>query len=332
MTCRVSSLTFEDFTSVHSDWLDLQAESRESFVFNFPIFKSAWWDIFGQGELAIATHWNECRATLIAPLYVLDGDVRFIGSEDLFDYNDFIYSAGQSDLELEGMIGAVLDYIIHMKEVERFSFISLPALSPTVKALVTMSEKRGWRVSVEEEDSAPRIELPADKDAYLKMLNKKNRHELKRKMRRLENSGSVLFEEFAKPDEIQAEMDDFFVLHRMSTREKERFLTPIRERFFRRIMSDMARSGAVRLYFLSVNSVRTAVSLCFVSDGVKYLYNSGYNPDYGNLAVGLMNHALNIWGSIRDGYTVFDFLRGNETYKSRLGGVPAPIMRISIDI
>ena len=72
-----------------------------------------------------------------------------------------------------------------------------------------------------------------------------------------------------------------------------------------------------------------ATSLSFVYKGVRYLYNSGYNPIYSNLSVGLMNHALAIQSSIELGHRVFDFMRGSEAYKYHLGGIDRQIYAVT---
>ena len=62
--------------------------------------------------------------------------------------------------------------------------------------------------------------------------------------------------------------------------------------------------------------------------GTRYLYNSGYDPEFRDLSVGLINHAYGIRASIAEGIKVFDFMRGNEPYKYHLGGRDRAIYRI----
>ena len=115
----------------------------------------------------------------------------------------------------------------------------------------------------------------------------------------------------------------------MSTPDKNEFMTEDREQFFTKIAVELAREGITRLTFLEFEGQREATSLSFVCGGVRYLYNSGYNPAQYKLSVGLLNHALSIKSSIQDGSRIFDFMRGNEPYKYHLGGVDRQVFALT---
>ena len=63
-----------------------------------------------------------------------------------------------------------------------------------------------------------------------------------------------------------------------------------------------------------------------------HLYNSGYDPEYGSLSVGLISKVMCIRDSIERGKRKFDFMKGDEPYKHRLGGREIPIYRCRIDL
>ena len=101
-----------------------------------------------------------------------------------------------------------------------------------------------------------------------------------------------------------------------------------RENFFREISINMSKVGSTRLRFLEVDNKKVATSLSFLKDNVKYLYNSGYDPEYSYLSVGVLNHVLSIQNSILEKHTIFDFMRGDEVYKYRLGGVDETVSKL----
>ena len=74
-----------------------------------------------------------------------------------------------------------------------------------------------------------------------------------------------------------------------------------------------------------------ATSLAYKVGSTKYLYNSGYLPERSWLAVGLLNHAINILSSIEEGIEVYDFMRGDERYKYHLGAVDRHIFTARLD-
>ena len=102
-----------------------------------------------------------------------------------------------------------------------------------------------------------------------------------------------------------------------------------RERFFRRAALLLAETGITRLSFVELDGVRIASSLSFVCCGTKYLYNSGYDPAYGRLAAGLLNHAYNIRRSDRSRTVCVRFHAGDETYKYHLGGQDRLLYRLT---
>jgi CelD/BcsL family acetyltransferase involved in cellulose biosynthesis len=72
--------------------------------------------------------------------------------------------------------------------------------------------------------------------------------------------------------------------------------------------------------------------MCFDYNNILYLYNSGFDPQYDVVSVGLMSKVLTIQESIRQGKRKFEFLKGNEIYKERLGGHEIPLCRCKVDL
>ncbi|GAJ14899.1 unnamed protein product, partial [marine sediment metagenome] len=88
----------------------------------------------------------------------------------------------------------------------------------------------------------------------------------------------------------------------------------------------------LKLGILELDTVPTAMVMCFDYDDCMYLYNSAYNPQYNSLSVGLLCKVLCIKESIQEGKKRFDFLKGDETYKYHLGGEEVPLYSCQITI
>ena len=319
MTCcstRVERRTFEELAD---QWpLIIRGCAEPTFSDQYT-WQATWWSEFGlKSELNLLTVSSESGdIEMIAPLMV-DGTVlSFLGSTDLVDYHDFL-ARDHFESDLFGNIVKTIDGI---KNVESIVLQSIPGNSASIDQFRIAAERSGWIVNIQREDVAPRIVLPNSWDEYVSGLRKKDRHELRRKLRRLDGAGDFNQTEFTRAEDVMAGMDDFMLLHRMSTTGKADFMTTKRERFFRRVAVALAYENSTRLCFLELNGERVATSLSFVCRDVRYLYNSGYNPAYSYLSVGLLNHALSIRCSIEQGHRVFDFMRGAEAYKYHLGGV-----------
>jgi hypothetical protein len=63
-----------------------------------------------------------------------------------------------------------------------------------------------------------------------------------------------------------------------------------------------------------------------------YLYNNGYDGRFSSLSVGLLSKVISIKESIQIGKKKYDFLKGAEEYKHRLGGKPVPLYRCQIKL
>ena len=192
--------------------------------------------------------------------------------------------------------------------------------SPTLTYLPEAARRHGFHVEVEQEDVTSGIELPGTWDDYLALLSKKDRHELRRKLRRLESSTNWRWYCVSEPEEVAGRLGDFITLMRLSRQDKDEYMTPERERFFYGISERMAQLGFLRLYFMEIDGQTVATSLCFDYASSRLLYNSGYDPDYSYYSVGLLLNALCLREAIGQGIGYFDFLRGPEAYKHHLGG------------
>jgi CelD/BcsL family acetyltransferase involved in cellulose biosynthesis len=101
--------------------------------------------------------------------------------------------------------------------------------------------------------------------------------------------------------------------------------------YFRELIDRLAQQQMLRLYFLDVDGRPAAAVLCFDYNGTRYLYNSGYDADFHDLSVGILSKVLSIQKSIEDGCGVYDFLKGAEAYKKRIGGKEVPLYRCLVE-
>ena len=198
---------------------------------------------------------------------------------------------------------------------------SIPEDSATLKYLKDMSLREGYKVNCVESDKTPFIELPQSWDDYLSGLRKKDRHELRRKIRRLANNVEFRQTRYdASSNNLEESMECFFQLMSMSSMGKKEFLEAGRKRFFIEIVSDLSKRSQLDLFFLEIDGEKVAGCICFDYGDQYLLYNSGYRTDLSHLSVGLLNKAFTIQHAIEIGKKEYNFLKGTERYKYRLGG------------
>jgi CelD/BcsL family acetyltransferase involved in cellulose biosynthesis len=247
----------------------------------------------------------------------------FIGSIDVCDYLDFVVKTGSE----ESFFGELLDNLTREKII-RLDLAPLRPDSTVITSLVKIAPRQAWQVSCSREDVSVELDLPATWEGYLQLLSGKQRHELKRKLRRLDEEGELNYRSGSDADEY--DIDIFLRLFRNSREDKAAFLTSQMESFFRAAANAMAEQQSLRLNILELNKKPVAATMCFDYKDTVYLYNSGYEPDYGWLSVGVISKALCIKDSIERNKKRFDFLKGGEDYKYHLGGRELPLYRCSL--
>ena len=203
----------------------------------------------------------------------------------------------------------------------------VPEDVPTLAVVAGALERAGYRVRTERLVTAPRVALAGDFEGLVQGLTKKERHELRRKIRRLETGRTVTFR-FATAAEQAAVLDRFVALHRLSHGEKGTFMTAERERFFRDVADALAAPGWLRLGVLRVDGEDAAVLYAFAYEGTLALYNAAYDPALSALSVGIVCHAYAIREAIAEGLHTYDLLRGNEPYKYDLGAEDHWLVRL----
>lgn len=245
--------------------------------------------------------------------------VRFVGGVEVADYLDVIASASR----LREVWSAVLDYLNMCRQTwDAIDLHSLPEFSPSRDILAELAPEKGLYAEIFPEDVAPVIELPGDWDTYLMSLRKKDRHELKRKVRKLEGREDARWYLVDPTDSeaLREGMQSFIHLVRASDPDKARFMDEARAASFMDMAERLAPTGWLELAILDLNHEPAAAYLSYKYADSIYLYNSGYDPRYRAYSAGVALLAYRIHKAIRQGVKVFDFLRGDEDYKYDFGG------------
>ncbi|MBI2859750.1 MAG: GNAT family N-acetyltransferase [Chloroflexi bacterium] len=314
-----------EFDSVSPAWSQLLRDRPDCPVFLTPQWQRTWWENFGTGNpLLIAVREGDSLAG-VAPLMRTETGISLLGSSDVCDYLDIVAAPGGE----QGACQALAGYLLQLPW-QSLDFFSLHAESVARRHFLPAARASGLAVQEELEDVCPQRELPATWEEYLASLSAGQRHELKRKMRRMASESGVAWETVTGGQGLDKDMDDFFRLFLDSREAKGEFLTPQMKRYFRSLVEMTARYGWLRLFFLKVSGERIASAIAFDYGNTYYLYNSGYDKRFSGFAVGLLLKAKCIEAAIAAGKKRFDFLRGREPYKYDLGGIDREVYRCRI--
>jgi CelD/BcsL family acetyltransferase involved in cellulose biosynthesis len=260
----------------------------------------------------------------------------FFGASYHADYATILAAPG----DLRAVSDALADYLAEPADRRPWDVVDLrrlrcgdPAADALAAAFGAREMAEGWTLNVEREDVCPVVALPvgADIETYLSTLGKKDRHEIRRKVRRAEAVGEIRFEE--SPDPL-ADLEAFIELHQKKWAADGLFPeTPggAQSRvLFQRLFELHGADGPLKLSFLSVGDRRIAAGIHFETDGGYLYYNAGVDPDAFDLSPGVLLVYSLIARALAAGVPRLDFLRGNESYKYAWGAVDEPIQRLLV--
>jgi CelD/BcsL family acetyltransferase involved in cellulose biosynthesis len=327
------------FERLAGEWNDLLGRSVCDVPFLRHEYQRTWWSTLGGGEWESGELWvgvgrdDGGRLQGIAPLFrtrTRDGSdaLMFTGSIEISDYLDLLVLPEATERFARALLEAL--------ERDRtgsstaLDLYNIPEASPTWIALETVATQRGWSVARQRLQPCPVIRLPGDWETYLTSLEGKQRHELRRKLRRAESHVAPVRLRLVEPGDDLAEATDRFLRLMAFDVAKTGFLTPAMRRQFHGTVEAASENGWLQMAFLEVGGDPAAGYLNFDYRGRIWVYNSGINPEHTALSPGWVLLAQLIRWAIEHGRSEFDFLRGDEAYKRQLGGVERAIYRLTL--
>lgn len=230
--------------------------------------------------------------------------IRFAGPETLTDYHSPL-----------GDATAVMAEFFASRPGATFVLDSLPtdALGTVTDAL----DEVGATYTETTHAATGVLRLPESTDAWLSSIGKKERHEVRRKRRR--------YAEEQGPWVVRSAdgggLDRFVDLHRMAPGPKGSFMTDRMRSYFGSLLE---RAGASIHELVSDDRV-VASAFGFETEDAYYYYNSAYDTDAAHSSPGIVLVSELIDRQIERGAAIFDFLKGAEAYKHRLGARPRPL-------
>jgi len=325
------------------EWNALLIDSASHVPFLRHEYLIAWWNMLGGGEwqsgelYTITGRDNDGNLLGIAPFFLTQTEtdkpaLMLLGSHEISDYLDLI--ARPADLPM--FIEQVFDHL-NSEEAPTWQVMDIHNVlesSHTPSILQQAAARKNWAYTAfctEKMHHCPIIHLPGNWDAYLAGIDKKQRHEIRRKMRRAEESDTpVRWYIVDEGMELENQVEEVFRL--MATDDEKRaFLTDAMRAQMQAIIKVAFEHGWLQLAFLEVGGEKAAAYLNFDYDNRIWVYNSGLDTNFGAYSPGwvLLGYLLQ-WAN-EHGRQSFDFMRGNEDYKYRFGGVDRFISRIRIE-
>ncbi len=331
--------TTEEFAACKEAWNEL-AGTR---VFHRWEWMFSWWEAFqGLGQLAILVVTDESDRWLgVAPWYKSFSTSRGRVVQNLAsgtacsDYVSLAIRPGYEDAVLDRMVevmsGSSADS--HpLNDVDLFEFDGHDGDDPLMVQLGQCLDRQLLHHESCEIGATWRAPLSDSWEAFEKRLHKSFRRKTKKASRRLQDSdfSTVIA---VTPDAIRNTWQTFVDLHQMrrtSLGEPGCFADKRFESFLLNATLRLAEAGLAQINLVKFQGKPLTANLEFIAGDSVCMYQTGLDPTYLSLEPGHVNFTLAIQNSIERNFAWFDFLRGDEPYKSRWNAERVPLHRTSI--
>lgn len=326
------------FDTLQAEWNELVFRSVSNTVFATLEWQKHWWAAYG-GEMplwVLEARDENGHLQGLAPFFVETREeagrvLRLVGSEDVTDYLDLIVDRDHAKPVYEALLAYLQE---HQARYDLIDLANIPAQSQTMTCFVECAKAQSFDITIQQQEVCPLVLLPETFEAYIDALDSKQGRELRRKLRKAEGFDGVGWHIVTPQHDLDGELEKFFHLMASSKAYKEGFLQDVRHiRFFRGMARAMLERGWLQLVFLTVDDEAVASYFNFDYGNQILVYNSGLLQDkYGALSAGIVLLAFTIRHAIENGRKVFDFLRGNETYKYHMGGIDTAVYNVQLSL
>jgi CelD/BcsL family acetyltransferase involved in cellulose biosynthesis len=314
-----------EFERLGPEWDDLfQRANAENIFLSFG-WISTWWKHFGRGQLAvIAVRDSDGRLVAVAPFYIARSSealgarrLGFLADERVgSDHLDVLAGAGSGTAAVEEVARLLL------AQRRSWDYIELrdTADSPLMAALSTALVGRGMCAFETTRRVCRFIPLPDTFEKYLAGIGASLRANYRRRWRLLQREHQAECLAFSGAAELQRNFADLMALHRMRFEQRaadSAFLAQGVPEFHADAMRVLAAQGCVRLFLLKAGGDAVAALYGFSVGQTFQFYQCGMHPGWVRYGLGQVLIGNAIEQTIADGHATFDFLRGNESYKTQ---------------
>ncbi|PKO00168.1 MAG: hypothetical protein CVU42_05355 [Chloroflexi bacterium HGW-Chloroflexi-4] len=321
------------------EWNQLLSKSTNNVPFLRFEYLEDWWQTRGGGEwpqraeLAIFAAREGSELVGIAPFFITEHEghkkLMLLGCIEISDFLDLIVSVNHAQEFVSALLSFVSTQFLS-QGIHSLDLYNLLEDSPTVQQLFEAGKSAGFEVTKSVLQQAPFITLPGDWELYLESIDKKQRHEIRRKMRRAAESNAAI-EVYFTAEQTKVEEDTQAFLGLMAQDpEKAAFLSPAMREQFKISIQRAYENGWLQLAFLQVDGEKAAAYLNMDYQNRIWVYNSGLDRRFMEYSPGwvLLGHLL-MWAN-KNKRNAFDFMRGNEDYKYKFGAVDRLVCRVTL--
>ncbi len=296
-------------------------------MFNSWYWNRLWWQHYGDlGELCTLVVRIDNVVEGIAPLYRCKTralklhtveTLRFIGSGGDTSPDDLGVLVNREFEEL--VISTICQTLFNQNDCERLQLYDMVENGMLATKLKDAAVENGWRLPLQRDQKRLVDALPGSIEAYEKTLSRNARKQRKRRRQQLHNAGKVQYTLCKSREDIDDAFAHLQRLHKIRQHSKGvsgSFQSVQYCGFHLSLMLHALENNELRLLKLNLDDKTIGIEYAFLSKGVLYFFQTGFDPEYEHLSPGHILMMQTIDQAINDGAHQLDLLKGEYPYKN----------------
>ena len=258
--------------------------------------------------------------------------VQFLGSGEVCsDYLTLLCRKGAE----EPVAHSIADWL-ETEAARRWHLLDLTGVEESDAAIGHLGQRlsrHGRIVNRQSDMSAWRSALPDTWEKFQAQLSKSRRDRTRTLLRRGVDSGRVVVHHVKTESELDRAYDILIDLHekrRRSLSQAGCFVSRRFTEFHREMASHFLANGKLHLFWTELEGRPLSAQYCFAGGEAVYYYQGGFEPELAGESPGWLSLATSIQWAIGEGFTSYDFLRGDESYKTSWKATARPLVRVRI--
>jgi CelD/BcsL family acetyltransferase involved in cellulose biosynthesis len=264
--------------------------------------------------------------------------LRWLGSGEVCsDYLALLCQPGKES----GVTAALADYLTgdalgaprNGPGWDLLDLVGCEAGEPSVNMLAEHLAERGCMIHFRRQPNCWRLDLPPSWEAYLSMLSKGHRKQVRRIQRKMLDTGRAVLHTAQCGNDLSHAAEILVHLHqrrRQALGQRGCFASSRFAAFHGEVMPLLLANGQLQLHWLELDGRPVAAEYHLSAGGVIYAYQAGIDPDALHHEPGRLITVATLRRAIEHGARAIDFLRGDEPYKAHFRARPRPNVALRI--
>ncbi len=320
--------SLEALEELRPAWEDLLEQSATATIFSTWEWLVSWWHAFGADQKLLVLAFCDSSSRLVGLAPLVSTSLRIPGGASLRLIRllgDGSQDSDNLDMPVrfgyeEECISTLLAYLSSAEvRWDICQFNTLPYDSAAGNVLLAQLNQHRWTHAISQ-DPRRAILLPETWGAYLQGLSYNERRNIARYRRSLDARYRVTVDKCSEMNELPVFLEALFELHQkrwVLRGELGTFASAARRQFYQEVARCFLERGWLELWLLRLNGKAVAAQFDFHYRDAVYALQQGFDPDHHEDRVGNILRASVLEKLIEAGVRHYDFLGGQNPYKSR---------------